>query len=319
MVGSNMLYLPLFLLIFSLIEARVLFVFKLIRHGARSPIKLINSRDYVGEVWNKKGIMTKKGREQLQDLGKTSRRKYILEQKLLSKEYVQDEILMISTNYNRTIYSGHLFFKAMYPNYVKDPPIRKLEKNDPFNFLEDNKDEISKRYKSNKIRLIHLINNFLSDFSKKYKSTLSKSSYIPKEIFSEWKYLFNFCDAFICDIFEKRNLTYLNTDLKGLNESVKECYNTWIKMFDYSSTLSGLYIHPIIKKISEYIQERINKQTGPKAIFYFAHDSTISLFLNYLKKINLVYKGFDYSYIDFAANITIELIEENDIYYIIIY
>ena len=75
------------------------FVFELVRHGARAPIEDRNMELFpVSE-----GQLTPEGMRQRYLLGHHNRQRYVDDWQLISDKYVPDEVLMISTDVNRTV------------------------------------------------------------------------------------------------------------------------------------------------------------------------------------------------------------------------
>ena len=115
--------LNIFLIIFlSLIniyfQEEILFSFQINRHGARSPYSGIqNGIDVYKEKWSLEGNeLTDIGKRQLYLLGVKARKRYVDKYNLLKKEYNPQEILIRSTDYNRTIESIYSYLQGLYPS-----------------------------------------------------------------------------------------------------------------------------------------------------------------------------------------------------------
>ena len=92
-------------------DERMAFAFELVRHGARAPIEDRNLQFFpVSE-----GQLTPEGMRQRHLLGKNNRKRYAEEYGLISPKYIPDEVLMISTDVNRTIQSGYSELLGLYP------------------------------------------------------------------------------------------------------------------------------------------------------------------------------------------------------------
>ena len=91
------------------------FSFELVRHGARAPIEDRNLDQFpVSE-----GMLTPEGMRQRYLLGRRNRERYVTEWALINATMVPDEVLMISTDVNRTIQSGYSEFMGLYPPNIE--------------------------------------------------------------------------------------------------------------------------------------------------------------------------------------------------------
>ena len=109
----------LFLLIISsLAEEKMVFLLTLFRHGARSPGEYLNKSlhlDYIFEKWDNLGELTPTGRRMHYALGLRNREIYINKKHFLSEKFDPFEILVYSTNYNRTLESVASQLQGLYP------------------------------------------------------------------------------------------------------------------------------------------------------------------------------------------------------------
>jgi len=95
---------------------KILFAWQIHRHGARAPYNgIINNSDIYKEHWLEKEELTNVGKRMLYLLGVKARKRYIIQTKLLSKLYSPQEILIRSTDVNRTIESVESFLQGLYP------------------------------------------------------------------------------------------------------------------------------------------------------------------------------------------------------------
>ena len=95
---------------------KILFAWQIHRHGARAPYNgIINNSDIYKEHWLEKEELTNVGKRMLYLLGVKARKRYIIQTKLLSKQYSPQEILIRSTDVNRTIESVESFLQGLYP------------------------------------------------------------------------------------------------------------------------------------------------------------------------------------------------------------
>lgn len=96
---------------------KVIFAFQMHRHGARAPyLGVTNNLDFYKEEWIDKEELTNMGKRMLYLLGVKTRKRYMEQTKLLSEEYSPQEILIRSTDVNRTIESVECFIQGLYPH-----------------------------------------------------------------------------------------------------------------------------------------------------------------------------------------------------------
>ena len=101
---------------FTLLQDRLVFLYTHFRHGARAPQRIgDNFYDMLGEFWNTPGELTGVGQRMQYILGLRNREKYIKKEKFLSETYDAHEILIHSTNYNRTMVSCSSQLQGFYP------------------------------------------------------------------------------------------------------------------------------------------------------------------------------------------------------------
>ena len=97
-------------------QNRLVFLYTHFRHGARAPTKLDdNFYDKIGEYWTNPGELTGVGERMQYLLGLRNRIRYIKKQTFLSEKFDPHEILIYSTNYNRTLVSCYSQLQGLYP------------------------------------------------------------------------------------------------------------------------------------------------------------------------------------------------------------
>ena len=108
-----------------------IFMFELFRHGARSPMSLDSeSKDSYGFQWSSPEQLTLVGRRMHYILGYRNNERYIQKMNFLSKNYNPHEILLISSNINRTIESAFCQLQGLYPSeFNKDIKLNKKQMN----------------------------------------------------------------------------------------------------------------------------------------------------------------------------------------------
>ena len=120
-----MLKFCLFLFIISHIKfiksEKLIFVALHSRHGSRAPLNCDeNTIDYLGEKWTNPGELTSIGQRMEYILGLRNRQRYITgKYQFLSDKFDPHEILVYSTDVNRTMLSITSQLQGLYPMYSK--------------------------------------------------------------------------------------------------------------------------------------------------------------------------------------------------------
>ena len=107
----------LFLEMFSLsLSDRLVFLHTHFRHGARAPLGIDqNFNDKLGEHWTNPGELTGVGQRMQYLLGLRNRLRYIKEEQFLSEKFDPHQILIYSSNLNRTMISVSSQLQGLYP------------------------------------------------------------------------------------------------------------------------------------------------------------------------------------------------------------
>uniref|UniRef100_A0AAF5D1X4 2-phosphoxylose phosphatase 1 n=1 Tax=Strongyloides stercoralis TaxID=6248 RepID=A0AAF5D1X4_STRER len=85
------------------------------RHGERAPLKTYQNDPYKNYDWGVPlGTLTETGVKQIERLGKNLRKRYVKIFKIVSSKYNKKEILVRSTNKNRTLESARAFLRGFY-------------------------------------------------------------------------------------------------------------------------------------------------------------------------------------------------------------
>jgi len=101
-------------------EEKLLFVWEHFRHGARGPYRSfdkVNWKDIFYEKWNGEGELTSLGMRMHYLLGVSTKNKY---SDFLSKQYNPNEILVRSTDVNRTVISAYCTLQGLYNNTISN-------------------------------------------------------------------------------------------------------------------------------------------------------------------------------------------------------
>lgn len=242
--------------------SKLLFVFTMFRHGARSPFLEKGSTDIFGEQWESSSQLTDIGIRQQYLLGKYNRMRY---NSFLSPEYTPSEIVAFSTEWNRTIHSGIAHLQGLYPNIqtTKVPQERINKAFPPLSSITDLNEEnanLNDYPLPNGLQLIPVtvtpiinlhrfyqtcpnalnvlsknekketIINAVNSFNMKYGAKLLSLLNIPnKNYFLTYKNVVSLCDTFMSGYTDGREFKVLKTtepslqiDLSELNETAYE-------------------------------------------------------------------------------------------------
>lgn len=220
----------IYYIIFSLIKIilslddQTLFVFQIIRNGARAPYSGVkNGNDLYFEKWEENRELTNIGKRQLYLLGTNTRKRYMTgNNKFLSQQYNPQEIYIKSTDTNRTIESIYSFIQGLYPNGTGQNNISKA--------ILNNREILYPPNKNNTQNFDIILENFnlTNDISAlPYNMTI-----IPSHIFNDDEHLFNLNDPNNCpnvkNLYDKlSNRTEIHEFTDNL---MKENYDTFIDL-----------------------------------------------------------------------------------------
>ena len=104
---------------------RLVFLYTHFRHGARAPLNIDdNYADKLGENWTNPGELTGVGQRMHYLLGLRNRLRYIKNEKFISEKFDPHEVLIFTTDRNRTMVSVASQLQGLYPQ--KDEQGEKL-------------------------------------------------------------------------------------------------------------------------------------------------------------------------------------------------
>ena len=104
------------ILYFSISDDRLVFLYTHFRHGARAQEDINDSfYDELGEKWTNPGELTGVGQRMHYILGLRNRKKYVKDETFLSEKFDPHEMLIFSSNYNRTMISCSSQLQGLYP------------------------------------------------------------------------------------------------------------------------------------------------------------------------------------------------------------
>ena len=97
-------------------EDTLVFLYTHFRHGARAPLNLDNNfNDMLNQHWTNPGELTGIGQRMHYLLGLRNRIRYIKNQNFLSEKFDSHQILIYSSNLNRTMVSCSSQLQGLYP------------------------------------------------------------------------------------------------------------------------------------------------------------------------------------------------------------
>lgn len=216
----------LFFLIFQKTFSELLFCIEIFRTGARENV-------YDEFRWknnpNREQI-TAVGLHQHYILGLQMREKYIINQKFLDKNFTEDEFLIYSTNFDRTISSVHSHMMGFYPhynnisnqNFTSDNLIGINNKSDidflikhsflafPIHVYEEKEDLLLKALRCPGFQIMisenKANNEILQKINQDYHDVFIKVGKIMNIEKCDFNKLFRIMDGFMADIFANKNI-----------------------------------------------------------------------------------------------------------------
>ena len=250
-------------------ENKILFVFELFRHGARSSSDLFeNDLDLIREKWYGSLELTYVGIRQVYLLGHFIRNKY--PDLINYKKYNPKEIEVLSTITNRTIMSAraqlHGIFNNSRPKKIEGDqvntclPYYLLEEKEKYNInnislypdnfpeevpvhIVDIKDKLIQLEKTDECPVIKKIReenkkkkefvDFCQNFNKTFGEKLLKLLKIKNnQYFTEYENVNDICIETIIDVFDDRKLEIFNNEI-----DINSLYNMSMEFFRLKTTL----------------------------------------------------------------------------------
>lgn len=280
-------------------ENNLFFIFLSFRHGARASLYLIDDyNDMLGGNWPVKGELTKLGKRQLYEIGLRNRKRY---SNFICKEYDPKEVLIYSTNYDRSIMSAQqqllgLFNNITYPNInFTDfpnndfeninqiiPPINLFTVNENNNIKENKFENLFKGifdcrysrelYEKNWDKPNSIMINMLNDFLKEYYKILKKEfKDINRKKIKTIRGFDKFCDCFI-SIYNEESHKYIldkfTRNGKNITRIKEICDNYLYNIFlyirngGYATNNYLISISPVIRKVIDWMFLRLNKNNN---------------------------------------------------------
>ena len=242
-------------------QEKLIFATTHFRHGARAPISINqNNLDDIKEKWTNPGELTASGMRMQYLMGLRNRKRYIEDYKLLSPTFDPHEILVYSTNYNRTLMSAYSQLQGLYPSkpevglsltdeqeisavpqvdisdsYVQDE-IEVMNSSAlpnfmtviPIRMINDNEKKINlDRCGSNENSKNVSMDSIIAVkyyFNVKYKNYLNKLFGYESSNTYNFSYMNSLCDAFTSCYTDSREITELKNTGINFEDFINYCY-----------------------------------------------------------------------------------------------
>ena len=238
--------------------SRLIFVATQFRHGARAPLDLDSSyKDLQKQSWDNPGELTKIGKRMQYLLGRRNAKRYITEEKLLSENFDPHEILIRSTDVNRTIESALVQLQGLYPQtneklnaeeaklaedieYDVTEFVQEINKTDgsdypipsgintpPIHIFDNTErlirtfeiDPCTDKVKDQKVANLNLSNvvNITERFNEKYGEKMAQFFNDTNGTQYQFTKINSFCDGYLSGKADGRSLAFLQLD--GINDT----------------------------------------------------------------------------------------------------
>ena len=271
------------------------------RHGARSPTGLKdkeNGIDSLGVKWSAPGELTGVGKRMQYLLGLRNRQRYITgKEKFLSEKYDPHELIIFSSNVNRTIQSVGAQIQGFYPyssdelsskqNKIAVPPISLDE-------IENERSQLNESALPNYMTILpihhisftnssinctekiryHFINNYnttpvlfkyVEDFNKNFSVPLKEYLNITNDTALNFSVAMGLCDSLIAEEAEKKNNSafFERTKIKK-DILVQSCYDALTINFrdiyygDEDYELIRYYSSYLLREMSNRMKRRVD-------------------------------------------------------------
>ena len=331
-------------------NGKLLFVWEHFRHGARGPyanFDPVTWVDFLGVKWESIGELNPSGLRAHYLLGIATRKKY---KNFLSEKYNPNEIIIISSDVNRTIASAMSNLQGIYNNYTT-PNLTYSQINrsiiNSYNKtyqskIDKKKEEIKESYIQNGISIIP-IHSFpkypLKELSNQFYQYTHDTygEYIFKFMNISWKdnkdyiwkdpNLLYICDTYIADYYAGREMENIKKTGIDMDAFYNHCLNstivdTYVAYGIPPTKASYITVSPLFRTIFDYMDKRIylNEHNNsdsinssyPKYIIYSGHDSTVAAIDVFLEyEFNITFDIPEYTTSQYF-----ELWEINKTYYI---
>ena len=314
---------------------KLLYVMEHFRHGARGPCDGLdeNGDDYLKIHWETLGELSPMGMRMHYLLGVRNRERY---DSILSKTFDPREIYIVSTDLNRTIHSAYTQLSGLYPMTfvptITDSQTKEaLPPNEINEIMQKSIDELGNKAVPHQTFPLHIFHisehafllhepgsdcepikeireqnkqkekvkkatiDFHNDFGKEITEYLGKPSNISTQNYSWVNY---FCDHFIADTTEGKNLSALKANLTALTERchwLLELQLYEVVLGDKDNRVARMSMTPIMKRIISQMKGRIGldqrgksdkiSYTNPKFFMLSGHDTSVGAMMVFMKEV----------------------------------
>lgn len=280
-------------------ENNLFFIFLTFRHGARSSLYFIEpNKDMFEGIWESNSQLTNYGKKQHYELGLKYQKRY---SNFINYDYDPKEILIYSTNFERTInsvssqllglYNNISFLNLDYWDFQNNekeeinsiiPPINLFTLNENNNIKYNKYESIFKglfNCKSSRKKILKnykkpnkVIKNFIKNFMKEYSKIITKEYKKINITYIKTARGFEiFCDCIISIYYDEKQRHILKGFEKyGKNVTkVKElCDNYTYNVFvhirngEYAKNNAFITMTPVFKKMLNWMYVRIDKNNN---------------------------------------------------------
>ena len=315
----------------------LIFVYEHFRHGARSPIKGLDENfiDIFGQQWNGTGELTLQGINDHYQKGLRNKNKY--SNFISTNKYNSHEILVYSTNVNRTIMSAQARLNGLfslnnknssYPlSFIPIPlhlfeyenegtPIFNRELLKDCYSIQSLKENNKKSTKINKF-----VSNFTKTFGKKFILEVLSSRQINR---IDYESINLICGTFISNYVQRNELQILpqyNIDKETLYKYCSDFSHLkhfYVEKGGLISKIGIALISSYMKGIVSYMDSAIhNPSSKLKYIMYSGHDTSVSSMQIFIQNAF----GINIKEIPFSSEIVFHLTQNlySKKYYVIYY
>ena len=258
----------LFILLSNIIlfqSEKLIFVESFFRHGARAPIKLNDDGlDVLGVKWSTPGELTPIGKRMEYILGLYNRKRYITgKNKFLSEKFDPHELIVYSSDLNRTLLSAASLLQGLYPmspdvgdkltpeqfnasfpplnisyedfaeelNLLNDSALPNYMTLIPIHFISLSNTTNECVQKSDNIFINNsiskkIISDFVENFNKNYSEILNNFYGRPKDTFFNLDYIIAIFDTLIVDLTEGNDVSqfFIKNNIE-INDFLEKRYN----------------------------------------------------------------------------------------------
>ncbi|XP_065201875.1 prostatic acid phosphatase-like [Planococcus citri] len=270
----------------EVVHASVLF-----RHGDRTPYAPYPLDPYKNYVWSQGyGHLTNIGKERLYRVGKWFRKRY---EHLVREKYTYEDVLMQSSDYDRTLMSAAAFLAGFYP-----PSNSELWNSDNITWQPIPIHSIPLEYDS-------MISMYRPCDAYNQEALTANYAIKYKEMFKKYEIFFNFVGVNTGIIFSEHYLGFAFLKLMEVYDSlaVQSQHNLtlpdWaeevfpqpmeylaLRIFDfgtYSLKMKRIKAGPFLKSIKADMNKKAQDNLEQKIHFYSGHDATITTVMNTLE------------------------------------